>query len=159
MAQPTNTQFAMAVHVLTLLAARPGVLVDSGVLATSVASSPVHLRRILGHLRLAGLVDSRPGARGGWRLAQPPESIDLARVWRALNGAEQVLGLHEANPGCPLGQRVQAFLRDLDRQVYAALTGELATMTVADVRGRVTADAGGPVALSTSPAQFASLRT
>ena len=159
MARPTSTQFATAVHAPTPLATRPGVLVDSGVLATSVASSPVHLRRILGHLRLAGLVDPRSGVRAGRRLAQPAESIDLARVWRALNGVERDLGLHEANPGCPLGQRVQRFLRDLDRQVYAAMTGELATMTVADVRGRVTADAGGPVALSTSPAPFAGPRT
>jgi Rrf2 family protein len=130
---PTNTQFAVGVHVLTLLAAAAGEPQSSEQMADSVGSNPVHIRRVLGRLRCAGLVESRPGPGGGWRLCADPSAIRLGDIWHAVQGDEQVLGLHAANPDCPVGREIQARLRAVDRAAAAALTAELDRSTVADV--------------------------
>jgi Rrf2 family protein len=132
--RPTNTQFAVAVHVLTLLAGAPaGAPTSSDRLAESTNANPVHVRRVLGPLRAAGLVTSRPGAHGGWELARDPAGISLAEVWRLVQGDDPVLGLHGSNPHCPVGQGIQATLVGLDREVAAAVEAQLARSTVADL--------------------------
>lgn len=130
MGRPTNTQFAMAVHVLTLLGGRPEEVQSSETMAASVGSNPVHVRRVLGLLRCAGIVESRPGVHGGWRLARPRAEITLADAWRAVQGEDPVLGLHEPNPDCPLGRRIRERLHDLERGAAHAVEVELARTTL-----------------------------
>lgn len=133
MARPTNTQFALAVHVLTLLAIDPDILWGSDVLGGSAATSPVHVRRVLGGLRDAGLVTSRPGPRGGSTLARPAEEFTLADVFNAINGDDPVLAIHDASPDCVNGRAIQAGLVRLERQASAALVADLARTTIADL--------------------------
>jgi Rrf2 family protein len=130
---PTNTQFALAVHMLTLLGALPGAMQSSEVLAASAGANPVHVRRVLGRLRRAGLVRSRPGPRGGWLLDGAGSDTTLAEVWDAVHGDDPVLGLHSANPNCDVGQRIQGALAELDRRAAHALTAELATTTLGEL--------------------------
>ena len=128
----TNTQFALAVHALTLLATREAPQ-TSEQLARSAASNPVHMRRVLGRLRTAGLVSSRPGAGGGWQLAADPVRTTLAEVWRATHGDGAVIGLHEAAPNCTQGQQIQRSLAAVDRRAARAIEAELAATTLADL--------------------------
>ena len=130
MAHPTNTRFALAVHLLTLLANAPEEIIDSRSLSISPATNPVHVRRVLGQLRDKGLVRSQPGVHGGWALARPPDQIDLGEVWQAVNSDDPVLGLHVPDPSCPTGQLVSSNLRALDRRAFAVLVAELARVTV-----------------------------
>lgn len=44
------------------------------------------LEQILNDLKAAGIVESRRGSDGGYRLRMPPEQISLARVVRHLEG-------------------------------------------------------------------------
>ena len=134
MARSTNTRFAVAVHVLTYLAgAAAGRAASSDELSGSTAVNPVHVRRVLGPLRAAGLVRSRPGVHGGWELAADARDITLARVWQLLQGTEPVLGLHGPNPDCPVGRGVQQSLVAIDRSVADAVSTELGRFTVHDV--------------------------
>jgi Rrf2 family protein len=133
MSRPTNTQFALAVHVLTMLAALPRELQSSEQMAASAGSNPVHIRRVLGRLRNAGMVSSRPGPHGGWRLLRSPAQTTLADVWRAMNGDDPVLGLHDASPDCEVGQRIHTSLEAIDRRTLAAIEAELAGTTLADL--------------------------
>ncbi|MCS7475535.1 Rrf2 family transcriptional regulator [Umezawaea endophytica] len=137
MARSTNTRFAVAVHVLTYLAGDTGDRpVSSDELSTSTNVNPVHVRRVLGPLREAGLVRSRPGVHGGWELAVDAADVTLARIWRLLQGDDQVLGLHGPNPTCEVGRDVQESLTALDRVVADAVATELARFTVHDVLTR-----------------------
>jgi Rrf2 family protein len=133
MARPTNTRFAVAVHLLTMLAGLPGQLQSSEEMAASVGTNPVHIRRVLARLRQAGLVSSRPGPRGGWQLVAAPECTTLADVWRVINGPDPILGVHHADPSCPVGRRIQADLEALDRRALAAVEAELSVSTIADL--------------------------
>jgi len=139
MARATNTRFAVAVHVLTYLAGVGERSVSSEELAMSTNVNPVHVRRVLGPLRAAGMVRSRPGVHGGWVLGAPATEITLADVWRLLQGDDPVLGLHGPNPSCEVGRQVQRSLTVLDRAVADAVAEELGRFTVHDViAGEVT---------------------
>jgi Rrf2 family protein len=133
MARPTNTQFALAVHVLTLLGSDLDERHSSEFLADSAGASAVHVRRVLGGLRRAGLVRSRPGPNGGWLLVAPLDETTLADVWRAVNGDDPLLGLHSANPACPVGRRIHATLIDVDRRAAEALLAELEQTTLREL--------------------------
>ncbi len=136
MAGSSNTQFAIGVHVLTLLSAFNGERVSSDVLAGSAGSNPVHVRRILGRLREAGLVESTPGPGGGWLNTRDPEDVNLAEVRRALHAGDRILGLHGAHPDCSVGQQIQTELERIDDHAVEALDRELARTTLADVVAR-----------------------
>jgi Rrf2 family protein len=138
----------VAVHVLTYLAgaaaeSRPegpepqARAVSSEELALSADVNPAHVRRVLGPLREAGLVLSRPGPRGGWVLGQPAAEITTARVWDLIQGREPVLGLHGPNPACPVGRSIQQSLTDLDARAREAVRAELDRVTVADLAAGV----------------------
>lgn len=134
----SNTQFAVGLHVLTYLSAATGAASDprpvgSDELAGSIGVTPVHVRRVLAPLREAGLVRSRPGARGGWTLGRPAAEIGLAQVWDAVVGDDPVFGLHRPVPDCPVGRQVQADLSDLSTSLSAQVRSHLELMTVADL--------------------------
>ena len=87
-----SSRFSVAVHVLSLLALpeQDGVLLTSERMAGSVNTNPVVIRRILGQLKKAGLVEVRP-ASGGTFLTRQPAAITLLEVYRAV---EVVQGDH-----------------------------------------------------------------
>ena len=62
-----NSQFSMAIHILALLAGAGEENVKSKLIARSVNTNAVVIRRILSHLNHAGLVVSQTGASGGTR--------------------------------------------------------------------------------------------
>lgn len=141
MSGPPNTQFALGVHMATLLAAAGDAPQTSEALAGSAGSNPVHVRRVLGLLRKVGLVASRPGPRGGWQLLADPETTTLAAIWRAVHGGEGILGLDAVpRPACPVGGRIQNALADIDSSAVRALERDLETMTLADLARGTRAD-------------------
>ncbi|MEU9438039.1 Rrf2 family transcriptional regulator [Streptomyces sp. NPDC048252] len=134
MARSTNTQFAVAVHVLVILTiAADGHAVSSEELSKSANVNPVYVRRVLGPMRNAGLVRSRSGVNGGWELAADPAQIPLAQVWLVLQGDEPVLGLHGPDPSCVTGRSVQKSLVSIDRTVAHAVATALGHFTVQDI--------------------------
>jgi Rrf2 family protein len=143
MARPTNQQFALAVHVLTILAARPEEVQSSEVLASSAGSNAVHVRRVLSHLRVAGLVVSRPGPGGGWQPSPDGHRTTLGDVWRAVQGSDPVLGLHDASADCDVGQRIQSALESIERSAAQAIEAELDRTTLCDLARETRAESLG----------------
>jgi DNA-binding IscR family transcriptional regulator len=140
-AGPTNTQFALGVHLLTLLAGSAPASLSSDEMAGSANSNPVHVRRVLGVFREAGLVTSRPGVGGGWLLSADPATTTLADVWRVVHGGGDVLGLRSANPDCPVGRSIQASLAVVDREAAQAVEARLRTTTIAQLVAEAVAGA------------------
>ena len=89
------------------------------------------LENILLQLRHAGLIDSRRGAEGGYRLARPATDIALADVIRAIDGP--LAGVSGARPETLDFQGSSEPLRDVWVAVRAALRSVLERVTVADV--------------------------
>lgn len=83
-----NSRFAVGVHAMALALIaqemRKGRPVTSNAIAAMVGVHPVHVRRVMGALREAGLVESQSGPMGGWELARDPEAITLYDIYLAL---------------------------------------------------------------------------
>ena len=144
----SNTQFALGVHLLTLLAAlAPGTL-SSEVMAESAHANPVQIRRLLGRFRRAGLVASKPGVGGGSQLLQDPATITLGDVWRIVQGEHQVLGSYAGDPDCPVGRGIQSWVTDIDRRARQAIEDELERTTIRQLVDRANSGALPPAAAS-----------
>jgi Rrf2 family protein len=75
-----------AIRAMAELAAAPPEIVKIERIATAQAIPRTFLENILLDLRHAGLVTSRRGVEGGYRLARPAAEISIADVIRAVEG-------------------------------------------------------------------------
>ena len=128
-----NHQFAVSCHILAILAASPEDTVTSEVIALSVDTHPVVIRRILGYLRDNGLVESKAGANGGWKLVPDPSQVSLRGVYQAV-GQDFVLNMHQhPNPECPIGGNIQETLKNVFNQAQAAMENALDNFTIQNI--------------------------
>ena len=133
-----NSQFAVAIHVLTMLARSEGENVKSECLAGSVNTNAVVIRRILSQLGHANIVLSQTGAAGGTRLAKRPADISLVDIYHAVSCGE-VFGLHPKGPNkdCPVGRNIEAVLCNLQKEMDRTIGEKLSEYTLADVLAKV----------------------
>lgn len=129
-----NSQFSMAVHILTLLAASGDENVKSDDIADSVNTNPVVIRRLLSQMNNAGLVASQTGAFGGTRLARAPEEISLCEIYKSVSCGE-VFALHGRSPNqdCPVGRNIEAVLCRLQKEIDKAVGDKLGQYTLANI--------------------------
>ncbi len=121
-----------AVRAAAVLAAQE----DAGWLKTEVVARgqqiPVpFLLNILGELRTAGIVQSRRGAEGGYRLARPASEITVADVIRAIDGPLANVAGERPEDLEYLG--AAGSLREVWVAVRAQLRAVLEVTTLADV--------------------------
>ncbi len=137
----TNTQFALAIHILTLLAQAEREPATSEFVAGSVNTNPAFIRRILGLLQRSGLVASQSGVGGGWRLRRAAGAITLLEVFRAVESGN-LLALHRRppNPRCPIGRNIGRALRVSFGEAESAFERALANQTVDQVLRTALAD-------------------
>lgn len=134
----TNSRFAVAVHVLSLMAWSGEEPLKSEQVAESVNTNPVVIRRILKELAEAGLVVSQTGSLGGSRLANDPARTTLLDVYQALE-YRGVFSLHRQPPSrdCPVGVNIETVLGDVLLEVDSAVERVLENITINDVVRRL----------------------
>ena len=128
-----SQRFPVAAHSLAYLAHKGAYsaadAAPSAVLAASVPTNPVVVRRVTALLAKAGLSATRPGASGGAWLLRRPEEIRLDEVLAAVNGCAHIGSPPAGAKGCPVSEH-------LPRQVAKALTA--AEQAAAEALSRVT---------------------
>jgi len=97
------------------------------------------LEQILNDLKSAGVVESKRGIAGGYRLARPPEKVTLAQVIRHIEGALApvpcVSEQFYSNCSCP--DEPRCGIRSVMKEVRDAIARILENFTVADLCERV----------------------
>ena len=139
----TSTRFAVAVHTLAFIAMRSGsdCSITSEMIAESVNTNPVVIRRILGSLRQAELVNSQCGCGGGWALAQPASAITLRQIYHAIQGDPLLALHHRPNPRCEVGQNMLSVLGSYFKDAEQAMEERLGRISVAEVMREIGARA------------------
>jgi Rrf2 family protein len=134
----TSSRFAVAVHVLTLMAWSDEEPLKSEQVAESVNTNPVVIRRMLCELAEAGLVVSQTGSLGGSRLASDPAKTTLLDIYQALE-CRGVFSLHRQPPSrdCPVGVNIETVLGDVLQEVDSAVERVLEKITINDVVQRL----------------------
>jgi Rrf2 family protein len=130
----SNSQFAMAVHVLVMLAKKTDENIKSERIAESVNTNAVVIRRLLCQLQQANLVVSQTGAAGGTRLAKSAGEISLNEIYKAVSTGE-VFALHRQRPNqdCPVGKNIEAVLCNLQKEIDRAIEEKLSERTLQNV--------------------------
>jgi Rrf2 family protein len=128
-----NSRFAVAIHILALLAIKEEPL-TSKYIACSLNTNPVVVRRLLGLLAKAGLVETQLGVEGGSTLARPPQQITLLQLYRLVEPGD-LFPLHPSQPDplCPCGRTIQPVLSAIFRQAETAMAEILSQATLAGV--------------------------
>lgn len=110
------------------------------------------LEQILNDLKSAGLVESRRGMAGGYRLAKPPQEINLARLVRHVEGALAPVGCVSQYfyRKCSCPDEATCAIRSVMREVRQSIVDILEKVTVAELCER----ARNLQAQSSSPMDF-----
>jgi Rrf2 family protein len=139
-----NSQFAIAVHALALLTLADAAL-SSADIAGSAGTHPAFVRRIIGDLQRAELVETHMGVQGGVTLARAAAQITLLDVYQATHQG-QLLSLHQSQPlkTCVCGGNIEAVLHPIFEEAEQALRDRLAQRTIADVAEAIRLRAGLP---------------
>jgi len=126
-----KTDYALRAAVELAAAQDTGNPVKGERLATSQNIPLRFLENILLQLRHAGIIESRRGADGGYKLARPAAEITLADVIRAIDGP--LAGVSGARPETLDFKGASEPLREVWVAVRASLRAVLEQVSLADV--------------------------
>jgi len=132
-----SQRFPVAAHALAYLAHRGAYdaahAAPSAVLAASVPTNPVVIRRVTALLAKAGLIATRPGASGGSWLLKRPEEIRLDAVLKAVNGCAHLGSPPLGAKGCPVGEHIPRQVGKVLTLADKAASQALSLITIADL--------------------------
>lgn len=97
------------------------------------------LEQILNELKIAGILDSKRGLAGGYRLKQPAEKITLATVIRLIEGPLAPVSCVSENfyEKCSCPDESKCGIRSIMKEVRDAIVRVLEGVTVAQLCDRV----------------------
>ncbi len=132
-----SARLSIAVHILTLIATSAQACTGDYI-AGSVNTNPAIIRRMMGMLKRAGLIDVRAGV-GGSSLKRSAADITLLDVYRAVNAAEEkrLFRIHDApNPQCPVGRNIEDVLQAELSEAQSAMEQRLAQTTISQLTAK-----------------------
>lgn len=132
-----SSRFTLAVHIFACIDVfKDDYKVTSDFLAGSTNVNPVIVRKILGQLKAAGLVEVARGS-GGASIPKPLNEISFLDIYNAVECIEngELFHFHEnPNTDCPVGRNIHAVLDDKLMRVQKAMETELSSITLEDIR-------------------------
>jgi Rrf2 family protein len=133
-----NSRMASAVQILCVIAyVGPGGT-NAEVIARSLRTNPVVVRRLLKNLQRAGLVSIRPGKDGGVQFSRKPQDITLDEIYRAVGDDTDVFALRrDGNPNCPVARRMPDLLSPIFQAAGDAVEATLRRTTLGSLVGAI----------------------
>jgi len=130
-----SSRFTVGVHILTLIELNKDGISSSEFLAGSVNTNPSLIRKIMGMLKKAGLLEVQPGIAGA-KLAKEPATITLLDVYKAVDVVKEkeLFSLHDnPHPDCPVGRNIQDSITPILSAAQFALEKVLGNVTIEEV--------------------------
>ena len=132
-----SSRFTLAVHILICIDTfKDEYKVTSDFLAGSTNINPVMVRRLLGQLKKAGMIDVMRGT-GGAVITKPLNEISFLDIYKAVECVDngELFHFHEnPNQNCPVGRNIHNILDEKLMRVQMALERVLASITLEDVK-------------------------
>lgn len=128
-----NSRASVALHALAHLVKRQ-TPVTSEELGKCLQTNPVVIRRVLGELKKAGIVDSGKGHGGGWVVTKPPSQISFSEVFATL-GEKLVPAAPQLDQDeqCHIMKTLALIMSDFLSDAEALLDNRLKKISVDDV--------------------------
>ncbi|WP_158931297.1 Rrf2 family transcriptional regulator [Acidisphaera sp. S103] len=129
---------ATAVQILCVIAYTGPEGTNSEIVAKSLRTNPVVVRRLLKCMQQQGLVEIRPGKDGGVELARAPDEITLDQIYRAVETETGVFALRpRGNPNCPVDSRMKDLLTPIFGATDTAVETTLRRTTLGSLVGAI----------------------
>lgn len=129
-----DSRLSGVLHLLLHMASEQRPL-TSEVLAKSLDTNPVVVRRLIAGLRERGYVRSEKGHGGGWTLACDLSAVTLRDIHSALGSPRLLAVGHRSDrPDCLVEKAVDAALGEAFADAEALLLGRLGEVTLADLQ-------------------------
>ena len=135
-----SSRFTMAIHMFACIDTFDDQKMTSDFMAGSIGTNPVIIRKLLGQLKTAGLVEVARGT-GGVTITKALSEITFLDVYKAVECApdEELFHFHEnPNQECPVGRNIHHVLDDKLTRIQKAMEDELSKITLDDVKKDVT---------------------
>ncbi|OAS89057.1 MULTISPECIES: Rrf2 family transcriptional regulator [Metabacillus] len=130
-----SSRFAVGIHILALIELNKEGITSSEFLASSVNTNSAVIRKLMGMLKNAGLIEVKPGIAGA-KLSKKLYDITLFDVYKAVNVVQEkeLFSVHEnPNPKCPVGRNIQNTIEPLFTSAQLAMEKVLRSVTLEDV--------------------------
>ena len=134
-----NGLFCVAVHALIYLDKR-GCVLSSEELAGNICTNPARVRKVMAPLKRAGLVETRAGAEGGYRLTAAPAQVTLAQVADALDVRFVEPAWHSGGGvdcGCMVASGMAGVMDHLFDDLDGRCRARLAQLRLTDLEGQL----------------------
>ena len=132
-----SSRFTLAIHIFACIDTFGNECkVTSDFLAGSTNVNPIIIRKILGQLKGAGLIDVARGT-DGTTVAKALDQITFLDVYRAVECVENgdLFHFHDnPNDSCPVGRNIHQILDDKLLRVQSAMEKELASITLEELK-------------------------
>ena len=145
----TSSRFVVATHILVALSGNMRILgqsspLKSDMLADSVNTNPVVIRRILSKLKSANLIDSKSGPNGGSVLLKDPAEITLKDIYCAVEEEGDLFHFHYCDPNqkCPVGLNIKDAMIGTLTEAENATKAVLAKTSLQDLLNDIMQRAG-----------------
>lgn len=133
-----STKLSVAVHILSLLDIEADNHLTSTQIAGSVNTNPVVIRRIMGQLKKANLIESYVGKKSN-KLSKLPSEITLLDVYLAVHEDELPYGIHQNTEiNCVVGSQIQDVLETTYQKIQSEMMDSLKKVTLADITSNMT---------------------
>ena len=129
-----DSSFNLAVHALVCLS-HSGRSLSSEALAENICTNPTRVRRVLAGLKKAGMVETREGLDGGYRLCSDSAALSLRQVAEAVNArfVDCAWRSGDIDRGCAICSGMAGVMDALYQQMNEQCAAYLAQITIADI--------------------------
>ncbi len=133
-----DSSFNLAVHALVCLS-HSGRSLSSEALAENICTNPTRVRRVLAGLKKAGMVETREGLDGGYRLTADPASLTLRQVAEAVNARFVDCAWHsgDIDRDCAICSGMAGVMDTLYRNMNEQCAAYISQITIADIETRL----------------------
>ncbi|MBD2845911.1 Rrf2 family transcriptional regulator [Paenibacillus sp. IB182496] len=134
-----NSEFTIAVHSLVFLAYLPERMASSETIADNVCTHAARVRKIMGCLRRAGIVETREGTRGGYRMVAAPQTVSLGAIYRVMAGGSLTPSWCSGSPDmdCVVSSNMQEVMHNIFGAAEKHLEAYFGQITIADVLAQI----------------------
>ena len=129
-----STRFSDAINLLSFIHIYKGqISLSSETIAGSIETSPVMVRKLMGELRRAGLIETTNGTPDP-KLAKATDQISLLDVYLAVEKDKPLFQIdYKTNPDCIVGGNIQETLKEYYNQAEVAAKAKLNSIKLSDV--------------------------
>lgn len=127
-----NSEFTIAVHSLVFLVHHPEHMASSEMLADTVGTHPVRIRKVMSLLRKNGYVKTKEGTGGGYLLDCDPAKVTLGELYRLISFGELASSWRSGHPSmnCLVGSQIGAVMEQIYQDAELQYEERLKTYTL-----------------------------